>query len=246
MTVILVGMSAGIDPDELTALAADAGAHAAFLQVYDPALVDVLDDAADGGARELLLIGCGWAQPGPKRSWLRRVAAHWMRERFLSGAPVPAVLLAPELLPAAQSHLVAAAVAEGGRPMTPDAAPLVSAAWENVPSHRHQVLVCRGPRCSARGAAALSAALGAELRRRALDDDDVLMTVTGCQFPCNHAPVVTVQPDDAWYGGITVEDVPALVEDHLVDGRRLAHRLLPRARSTPPEYSDRSPGLRRL
>ncbi|CAM3728610.1 ferredoxin [Tsukamurella strandjordii] len=231
MTTVLVGMSAGIDPDELTALALRSGAEPAFLQVHDPALVDVLSRAADGGAPELLLIGTGWAEPGPKRSWLRRVAAHWLRERLALSAAAPTVRLAPTLLAAPDPALLAAAITAGGAPMAADAAPLESAAWEEVPRHRHQVLVCRGPRCSARGASGLSGALSDELRRHDLGDDDVLVTVTGCQFPCNHAPVITVQPDDAWYGGVSVDDVPRLVAEHLLEGGRLVGRQLPRTRS---------------
>lgn len=231
MTAVLVGMSAGIDPGELTALAALSGAEPAFLQVHDPALVDVLTRVADHGAEEVLLIGTGWAEPGPKRSWLRRVAAHWLRERLAVSGAAPTVRLAPELLRAPDLTLLTTAIAAGGAPMTADAAPLESVAWEDVPRHRHQVLVCRGPRCSARGAAALSGALGDELRRRDLGDDEVLVTVTGCQFPCNHAPVVTVQPDDAWYGGVTVDDVPGLVERHLLAGGRLDSHALNRVRS---------------
>ena len=33
----------------------------------------------------------------------------------------------------------------------------------------------------------------------------MLITHTGCQFPCNQAPVVSVQPDDVWYGGVDPE-----------------------------------------
>ena len=242
MTAVLVGMSAGIDPAELTSLARTAGAEPAFLQVHDPALVDVLTAVADGGATEVLLIGAGWAPPGPKRSWQRRVAAHWLRG--YDGAPP--VHLAPQLLTEPDAERLAAAIAAGGAPMTADAAPLHSPAWEEVPQHRHQVLVCRGPRCSALGAAALSTAFADELRRTGLGDDDALITVTGCQFPCNHAPVVTVQPDDAWYGGVGVEDVADLVRTHLVREERVAHLALPRERSAArrsAEYSDRGPGL---
>ncbi|MET9325848.1 NAD(P)H-dependent oxidoreductase subunit E [Tsukamurella sp. NPDC003166] len=242
MTAILVGMSAGVDPDGLTALARSAAAEPAFLQVHDPALVDVLTAVADRGASDVLLIGAGWAQPGPKRSWLRRVAAHWLRG--YDGAPT--LRLAPQLLAEPDRDLLAAAIAAGGTPMTSDAAPLHSPAWEDVPRHRHQVLVCRGPRCSALGASGLASAFGDELRRAGLGDDDALVTVTGCQFPCNHAPVVTVQPDDAWYGRVTVADVPELVGAHLVRDERVGRLALPRQRSAArrcAEYSDRSPGL---
>lgn len=222
MTALLVGMSAGVDSGALGELAAGAGIGCAFLQVHDPALVDVLTGLADDGAASVLLIGAGWASPGPKRSWLRRVAAHWLRERAAAGAAVPELRLSPTLLPTPDGGLLAAAVEAGGGVIDDGAAPLRCAAWESVPRHRHQVLVCRGPRCSARGAAGTATALGAELKRRGLGDDDVLVTVTGCQYPCNHAPVVSVQPDDIWYGGLSGAAVPRLVAEHLVEGKPLA------------------------
>jgi (2Fe-2S) ferredoxin len=32
-------------------------------------------------------------------------------------------------------------------------------------------------------------------------------------------PSIYVAPDDVWYGGVTVEDVPHLVEEHLANDR---------------------------
>ena len=44
-----------------------------------------------------------------------------------------------------------------------------------------------------------------------LGDNDVLVTHTGCQFPCNQAPVVSVQPDDVWYGDVDPDTARAIV-----------------------------------
>src|SRR3546814_6085495 len=93
------------------------------------------------------------------------------------------------------------------RPITGTEAPLASAAWEQVPGHRHQVLVCRGPRCTALGSDTTAEALTREMVRLEQSDDDVLVTHTGCQFPCNHAPVSSVPTDDVWYGQVTPEVV---------------------------------------
>ena len=46
---------------------------------------------------------------------------------------------------------------------------------------------------------------------RALDES-VLLTATGCCYPCNRAPIVVVQPDMEWLGPVTPDDVPALVK----------------------------------
>ena len=42
-------------------------------------------------------------------------------------------------------------VLDVSRPVSGTEAPLTSAAWEDVPGHRHQLFVCRGPRCTGLG-----------------------------------------------------------------------------------------------
>ena len=65
-----------------------------------------------------------------------------------------------------------------------------------------------------------------ELMAQGQGDDDVLVTHTGCLFPCNHAPVVAVQPDDVWYGAVDPDTARRVVTDHLVGGHPLTdHRL---------------------
>ena len=66
------------------------------------------------------------------------------------------------------------------------------------------------------------------LMRAGLGDDDVLLTHTGCQFPCNQAPVVSVQPDDVWYGGVDAATAERIVTEHLVGGVPVAEHRLPR------------------
>ncbi len=46
---------------------------------------------------------------------------------------------------------------------------------------------------------------------------DIKVTYSGCMEPCMVGPVVYVSPDDVWYGGVTPEDVPRIVEQHLRD-----------------------------
>ena len=48
-----------------------------------------------------------------------------------------------------------------------------------------QVLLCRGPRCTGFGANQVATALSERLAEHDLGDDDVLVTATGCLFPCN-------------------------------------------------------------
>ena len=46
---------------------------------------------------------------------------------------------------------------------------------------------------------------------------DIKVVASGCLEPCMVGPTVYVAPDDIWYGGVTVEDVPLICEQHLRD-----------------------------
>lgn len=192
-----MSVDAVADHAALAELAEVVDAFVAYLQLGDPSLTDALDALAAEGATAIRLVRLPAHGPAPARSWLRRVAAHWVREN-----------------PGVEVEVVASAV-------TGCEAPLESPAWEDLPGFRHHVLVCRGPRCSAKGSVSTARALSAALDSRGLGDDDVLVTQTGCLFPCNHAPVVAVHPDDTWYGPVHPADVDRLVDDHLVAGGRL-------------------------
>ena len=54
---------------------------------------------------------------------------------------------------------------------------------------------------------------------------DVLVTPCGCLGPCFDGPTAVVYPDGVWYGALTVDDAPGLVQ-HLTEGKPLARRIL--------------------
>lgn len=226
--LVLVGMSAREVQarDLLRQAAREHGATVAFLQLGDPSLSSELTRLADLGATRILLVGVSLGSLAPAASWLRRIAGHWWRERpGLRPVVEVGTRLASE---PAQVREVLGLL----RKVTGTEAGLQSAAWEDVPEHRHQVLVCRGPRCTALGSEKTAEALVLELMRLGQSDDDVLVTHTGCQFPCNQAPVVSVQPDDVWYGGVDPDTAREIVAEHLVGGRVVTTSRLPRTRGT--------------
>ena len=47
------------------------------------------------------------------------------------------------------------------------------------------------------------------------------VVATGCLEPCLAGPTVVVYPDNVWYGGVTVDDVEAIIDEHLVGGKPL-------------------------
>jgi (2Fe-2S) ferredoxin len=224
--VVVVGMSVRevVAGATLTRLAEEVGGTVAHLQVGDPSLSRELTRLADGGAERIALVGVRLGTLAPAASWLRRIAAHWWRER---AAPRPELAVASALV---QDDVGLVAALADVRKVTGEEPGLTSAAWEDVTRHRHQLLVCRGPRCTALGSDATAEAFVLAMMERGLGDDDVLVTHTGCQLPCNNAPVVSVQPDDVWYGRVDREAARAIVAEHLVGGRPYAERRLPRVR----------------
>ena len=74
------------------------------------------------------------------------------------------------------------------------------------------------PSCIANGSGDVFNALREEQGRRLLTG--VKVVAGGCLEACMVGPVVAVFPDDVWYGGVTEEDVPAIM-DHLEGGAPL-------------------------
>jgi (2Fe-2S) ferredoxin len=222
--LLLVGMSVtDVDRrDDLLAAARSRDASVAFLQMGDPSLSRELTRLADLGVADITLVGVDLGPLAPAHSWLRRIAGHWWRER--SGSR-PVLDVATRLI-TSLADLDAALT--DLKPISGTEPGLTSAAWEDVTGHRRQVLVCRGPRCTAQGGEETMRALILGLMEAGLGDHDVLVTHTGCQFPCNQAPVVSVQPDDVWYGDVDPAAASAIVTEHLVDGIPLESHRLPR------------------
>lgn len=198
-----------------------------FLQRGEPSLVKELNRLAGDGEPEVKVVPVNAGRSATGRSWAFRVAGYWLRTW---GAEMDLRMARSELKAPFQDLDDFLAAAAWQRVCGRDGG-LTSPSWDEVPGYRHQVLVCQGPRCLARGAGEVTTALQRLLAERGLGDDEVLLTATGCQFPCNQAPLVTVQPDDIWYGNLDDEGVAALVAEHLcraeppAQGRSVQYRL---------------------
>jgi (2Fe-2S) ferredoxin len=222
--LVLVGMSVsdvGRRRDLLEA-AARHDASLAFLQMGDPSLSRELTRLADLGVGTITLVGINSGPLAPAHSWLRRIAGHWWRER---AGHRPLIDVATRLVTTVDDIEVALFDLKSISGSEPG---LISAAWEHVTAHRRHVLICRGPRCTARGSDETARALILGLMEAGLGDHDVLVTHTGCQLPCNQAPVVSVQPDDVWYGGVDPDAARQIVTDHLENDITVESRRLPR------------------
>jgi len=79
-------------------------------------------------------------------------------------------------------------------------------------------LVCAGTGCVSCGSFKVKEALEKEVRKRNLQDE-VLVIATGCNGFCERGPILMVQPEGVFYQQLKVEDIPFLVEEHLLKGR---------------------------
>jgi len=95
---------------------------------------------------------------------------------------------------------------------------------------RTHFLVCTGGGCIASGSLEVSQAVRAELEKRDLAGE-VDVVETGCLGPCVRGPVALVYPDGVFYQNVHVEDVPEIVEEHLLKGR-VVERLVSHAPGT--------------
>jgi NADH-quinone oxidoreductase subunit F len=96
-------------------------------------------------------------------------------------------------------------------------------AAESAPA---RIRLCAGGGCLASGACAIKQAVETEAERRNISVD---IAMTGCMGPCVAGPVMSVDPGGVFYEGVSVEDVPEIVAQHLVEGTpiaRLLHRNL--------------------
>jgi NADH-quinone oxidoreductase subunit F len=84
--------------------------------------------------------------------------------------------------------------------------------------YRTHILMCGGTACTASGSKAIKEALTKEIFQRDLHRE-IQVIVTGCNGFCAQGPVMVVQPDNIFYQKLTPEDMPELVEDHLLKGR---------------------------
>lgn len=89
-----------------------------------------------------------------------------------------------------------------------------------------RVLVCAGAGCVSSGCKAVARAVSELVHKSGLDDQ-VEIVQTGCIGSCDLGPVVVVENDGAFYQHVTPEDVPDIVNSHLVGGKpveRLLHK----------------------
>ena len=90
--------------------------------------------------------------------------------------------------------------------------------------YRSHVLVCGGTGCTSSHSAEIIEKLEHELKDKGLENE-VKVIKTGCFGLCALGPVMIVYPEGCFYSEVKVDDVPEIVEEHLLKGR-MVKRLL--------------------
>ena len=84
------------------------------------------------------------------------------------------------------------------------------------------VLICKGGDCKKRGSKAVRGTLKDELRAQDMNRD-VRIDSVDCLGLCKHGPNLIIYPGGTWYLGVTENEIPELVQDHLKDGDPVEH-----------------------
>lgn len=96
-----------------------------------------------------------------------------------------------------------------------------------APLKRH-VFVCNGKSCSKVGSAEVKAEFERILEAKGLRQGkekkgrnpmgEIVLTDCGSVGFCSIGTAVLVYPDGVWYGQVTANDVPEIIEEHLIKG----------------------------
>ncbi len=90
--------------------------------------------------------------------------------------------------------------------------------------YRSHVLVCGGTGCTSSNSEAIIEALEREIAAKGLTDE-VKVIKTGCFGLCALGPIMVVYPEGSFYSEVKVENIPEIVEEHLLKGRIVKHLL---------------------
>lgn len=100
-------------------------------------------------------------------------------------------------------------------------------------ARRAELLICAGTGCVSNRSFKVRDALIEEIKKHGLSDE-VQVVATGCQGFCAQGPIMIVQPDGIFYQMLTVDNIPKLVEEHLVKGRPVEKLMYVPSEGEPP------------
>jgi len=102
------------------------------------------------------------------------------------------------------------------------------------PHYEKHVFICTNRRdpsnpkgsCAAKGSEAVRDEFKRLLHERGVKGK-MRANAAGCLDQCARGVTVVVYPEQVWYGRVTPDDIPEIVEKHLIGGQVVARLLLP-------------------
>ena len=194
----------------------------AFLEMTAPSLEDTISQLAAEGAKRIVVVPAFVPWDRNIQRWLPRYLAFCVSEQNLNAQvvmaqPIESTQGFADALSQSLAHAHGVAdVRDSYKPVRR------RQGRSTVPAYKRQVYVCLGPRCTAAGAWRSYDKLREALHANGLDnpgDERVMVVRTACQHPCNLAPLVSVQPDNVWYGELDETRVHAIVQSHFMQGK---------------------------
>ena len=79
------------------------------------------------------------------------------------------------------------------------------------------VLVCGGTGCTSSDSLKIIEKLEEEIKKNG-KENEIGIVKTGCFGLCALGPIMIVYPEGAFYSRVTVDDIPEIVTEHLVNG----------------------------
>lgn len=108
-----------------------------------------------------------------------------------------------------------------------------------MPKFTHHIFICCNQRksggrpcCDPKGNEALRDALKRELKKQGAGTL-VRANRAGCLDQCELGPCLVIYPQAIWYGGVTIKDVPRIVEETILQGRVIPELLIDEAQLNP-------------
>ena len=102
------------------------------------------------------------------------------------------------------------------------------------PHFEKHVFICTNRRdpgnpkgdCASKGSEAVRDEFKRQLHERGVKGK-IRANAAGCLDQCVRGVTVVVYPEQVWYGRVTPDDIPEIVEKHLIGGQVVARLLLP-------------------
>lgn len=87
------------------------------------------------------------------------------------------------------------------------------------------ITICDGTTCINHDGKKIQAALQEQLERHSLTDK-ARIHLSGCLGICEKGPIMVINPGYTIYGNVRVEDVPEIVQTHLLDGKHVTRLII--------------------